>query len=194
MHDLPRPKMWRQRSVSTYNGGVCRSDDGGRSWHVSNVGMPQTAVTHLILCARPPQPKSIGPLQRFFRLANRENLYSAVSELAFRVVELLERSHAPARNYRLHRQPPVVARGLRFRVGSMSRWFLIVVPVIFERVLVASEADLFATARIFRSGEIRMRVRVWLRNYVATQLRIGNRHMSGRTPVERIRACVSFAG
>src|SRR2546430_458095 len=28
-HDLPRPKMWRHTSVTTYKGGVCRSDDGG---------------------------------------------------------------------------------------------------------------------------------------------------------------------
>lgn len=49
VHDLPRPKMWRRRSASTYTGGVCRSEDGGRTWHVSNGGMPQTAVTHLLL-------------------------------------------------------------------------------------------------------------------------------------------------
>ena len=29
VHDLPRPKMWRNRPVSPYKGGVCRSDDGG---------------------------------------------------------------------------------------------------------------------------------------------------------------------
>jgi len=31
-HDLPWPKMWRQRGVATYNGGVSVSDDGGRTW------------------------------------------------------------------------------------------------------------------------------------------------------------------
>ena len=31
-HDLPRPKMWRRTSVETFKGGVCRSDDGGRTW------------------------------------------------------------------------------------------------------------------------------------------------------------------
>jgi len=30
-HDLPRSKMWRQRGVGTYNGGVSVSDDGGRT-------------------------------------------------------------------------------------------------------------------------------------------------------------------
>ena len=28
-HDLPRPKMWRRTSVLSYQGGVCRSEDGG---------------------------------------------------------------------------------------------------------------------------------------------------------------------
>lgn len=49
IHDLPRPKMWRNRSTSHYDGGVVVSDDGGRTWRVSNHGMPQTAATHILL-------------------------------------------------------------------------------------------------------------------------------------------------
>ena len=48
-HDLPRPKMWRRTSVETYRGGVCRSDDGGRTWTPSNTGMEETAPTHILL-------------------------------------------------------------------------------------------------------------------------------------------------
>ena len=48
-HDLPRPKMWRKTSVSTYQGGVCVSVDGGRTWKTSNTGMPETAPTHILL-------------------------------------------------------------------------------------------------------------------------------------------------
>jgi photosystem II stability/assembly factor-like uncharacterized protein len=48
-HDLPRPKMWRHNSVLNYKGGVCRSDDGGRTWQKSNEGMDQTAATHILL-------------------------------------------------------------------------------------------------------------------------------------------------
>jgi photosystem II stability/assembly factor-like uncharacterized protein len=48
-HDLPRPKMWRRRSVLTYKGGVCRSGDGGRNWTKSNSGMAETAATHILL-------------------------------------------------------------------------------------------------------------------------------------------------
>jgi photosystem II stability/assembly factor-like uncharacterized protein len=47
-HDLPRPKMWRHTSVATYKGGVCRSDDGGRTWTKSNSGMDETAATHIL--------------------------------------------------------------------------------------------------------------------------------------------------
>jgi hypothetical protein len=48
-HDLPRPKMWRTRSTSKFKGGVCRSDDGGKTWTKSNAGMPETAPTHILL-------------------------------------------------------------------------------------------------------------------------------------------------
>lgn len=49
VHDLPRPKMWRHTSPSTYQGGVCLSEDGGRTWRPSNQGMPPAAVTHILL-------------------------------------------------------------------------------------------------------------------------------------------------
>ncbi len=49
IHDLPFAKMWKNLAVSKYNGGVCRSDDGGRTWRPSNKGMPETACTHIIL-------------------------------------------------------------------------------------------------------------------------------------------------
>jgi photosystem II stability/assembly factor-like uncharacterized protein len=48
-HDLPRPKMWRHESPSTFEGGVCLSEDGGRTWRPFNQGMPPTATTHLVL-------------------------------------------------------------------------------------------------------------------------------------------------
>jgi photosystem II stability/assembly factor-like uncharacterized protein len=53
-HDLPRPKMWRHRTVLDYRGGVCRSDDGGKTWVKSNNGMEPTAPTHILLDRRSP--------------------------------------------------------------------------------------------------------------------------------------------
>jgi photosystem II stability/assembly factor-like uncharacterized protein len=54
-HDLPRPKMWRHNSVFNYKGGVCISEDGGKSWKKSNQGMPETAPTHILLDPTSPQ-------------------------------------------------------------------------------------------------------------------------------------------
>jgi len=57
-HDLPPPKMWRTQSVEHYRGGVCRSDDGGKTWVKSNQGMEQTAATHILMDpASPPEAR-----------------------------------------------------------------------------------------------------------------------------------------
>src|SRR5581483_1623971 len=53
-HDLPRPKMWRQRDPESFKGGVAVSTDGGRHWTPSNGGMPETAVTHILLDEKSP--------------------------------------------------------------------------------------------------------------------------------------------
>ena len=48
-HDLPRPKMWRRTDPAQFRGGVCVSDDGGRTWRNSSGNLPQTAATHILL-------------------------------------------------------------------------------------------------------------------------------------------------
>lgn len=48
-HDLPRPKMWRNRAELKYEGGVGITEDGGNTWKVSSSGMPETAATHVLL-------------------------------------------------------------------------------------------------------------------------------------------------
>jgi len=58
VHDLPRAKMWHRRPPQTYDGGVCLSEDGGRTWKVSSDGMPETAATHILLDPKsPPQAR-----------------------------------------------------------------------------------------------------------------------------------------
>jgi photosystem II stability/assembly factor-like uncharacterized protein len=47
-HDLPRPKMWRNRNPETFAGGIVRSDDGGHTWRAQSNGMPSTADTHIL--------------------------------------------------------------------------------------------------------------------------------------------------
>jgi photosystem II stability/assembly factor-like uncharacterized protein len=54
-HDLPRPKMFRGGAVPRQVGGVLLSSDGGRTWRVSNQGMPETPATHILLNARSPK-------------------------------------------------------------------------------------------------------------------------------------------
>lgn len=49
IHDLPHPKMWRKMDASEFTGGVEISTDGGKHWSVSNDGMDQTAVTHILV-------------------------------------------------------------------------------------------------------------------------------------------------
>jgi len=48
IHDLPRPKMWRRTDPDSYKGGIAWSTDGGDHWIVAS-GLPETAVTHIIL-------------------------------------------------------------------------------------------------------------------------------------------------
>ena len=54
VHDLPRPKMWRHTDPAKYKGGVCLSDDGGKTWRKSNTGMDDTAPTHILLDSNSP--------------------------------------------------------------------------------------------------------------------------------------------
>jgi photosystem II stability/assembly factor-like uncharacterized protein len=54
-HDLPRPKMFRSGNFDRYVGGVCRTDDGLKTWQKSNNGMPEnTVATHILLDPRSP--------------------------------------------------------------------------------------------------------------------------------------------
>ena len=54
-HDLPRPKMWRRTDPARFRGGVGVSTDGGRHWTVSNQGMEESAITHVLLDPRSPK-------------------------------------------------------------------------------------------------------------------------------------------
>jgi photosystem II stability/assembly factor-like uncharacterized protein len=72
-HDLPRPKMWRHNPSKNFRGGVCRSDDGGRTWVKSNAGMPETAVTHILL-----DPESSATRRTLYATAFGRGVYKSV--------------------------------------------------------------------------------------------------------------------
>ncbi len=54
-HDLPRPKMWRRTDPARFRGGVAVSTDGGRHWTLSNQGMEESAITHVLLDPKSPK-------------------------------------------------------------------------------------------------------------------------------------------
>jgi photosystem II stability/assembly factor-like uncharacterized protein len=54
-HDLPRPKMWRRTDPARFKGGVAVSTDGGRHWALSNQGMEESAITHVLLDPKSPK-------------------------------------------------------------------------------------------------------------------------------------------
>lgn len=54
-HDLPRPKMWRRTDPDRFRGGVGISTDGGKTWTPSNGGMPETAVTDVLVDPKSPK-------------------------------------------------------------------------------------------------------------------------------------------
>ena len=56
-HDLPRPKMWRRTDPARFRGGVAVSTDGAQSWTVSNRGMEESAITHVLVDPRSPKGK-----------------------------------------------------------------------------------------------------------------------------------------
>jgi photosystem II stability/assembly factor-like uncharacterized protein len=58
-HDLPRSKMWRRAAVSSYKGGMFRSDDGGVTWKQSSEGMPPGAPTHVLLDPQSPRDQRV---------------------------------------------------------------------------------------------------------------------------------------
>ena len=74
-HDLPRPKMWRHTPVTKYQGGICVSLDGGRTWKPSNTGMPETAPTHIVL-----DPASPAGKRTLYAAAMGRGVYKSVDD------------------------------------------------------------------------------------------------------------------
>jgi photosystem II stability/assembly factor-like uncharacterized protein len=66
-HDLPRPKMWRRQDPANYQGGVCISEDGGKTWRKSNSGMEETAATHILLDPHSPPDQRVLYVAAFGR-------------------------------------------------------------------------------------------------------------------------------
>ncbi len=74
-HDLPRPKMWRRTDPETYKGGVGLSIDGGRTWQLSNTGMAESAITHVLL-----DPSSAKGARTLYACAFGRGLYKSTDD------------------------------------------------------------------------------------------------------------------
>ena len=48
-HDLPRPKMWRNKDMADYVGGMLRSDNGGKTWDPVSGDIGESAITHVVV-------------------------------------------------------------------------------------------------------------------------------------------------
>jgi photosystem II stability/assembly factor-like uncharacterized protein len=51
VHDLPRPKMWRRSGVTGYEGGILRTEDGGKSWEPVSRDIGEAAMTYVLIDA-----------------------------------------------------------------------------------------------------------------------------------------------
>jgi len=49
IHDLPRPKMWRRNKVSSFNGGIVETLDGGKTWKPVSAQIGEGAMTHILM-------------------------------------------------------------------------------------------------------------------------------------------------
>ncbi len=74
-HDLPRPKMWRRTDPERFRGGVAVSTDGGRHWALSNTGMEESAITHVLL-----DPKSPKGRRTLYAAAFGRGVYKSVDD------------------------------------------------------------------------------------------------------------------
>ena len=72
-HDLPRPKMWRRTDPARFKGGVAVSTDGGRHWTLSNQGMEESAITHVLL-----DPKSPKGSRTLYAAAFGRGVYKSI--------------------------------------------------------------------------------------------------------------------
>ena len=49
VHDLPRPKMWRRKAISGYEGGIVVTENSGKSWKPVSRDIGEAAITHILI-------------------------------------------------------------------------------------------------------------------------------------------------
>ncbi len=75
-HDLPRKKMFKNGRLGHTPGGVCKSEDGAKTWSVSNKGMDENSCcTHIIL-----DPKSPPGNRTIYVTAFKKGVYKSTDD------------------------------------------------------------------------------------------------------------------
>jgi photosystem II stability/assembly factor-like uncharacterized protein len=49
VHDLPRPKMWRRRGITGYEGGIVVTENNGKTWQPVSKDIGEAALTHILI-------------------------------------------------------------------------------------------------------------------------------------------------
>ncbi|MCK5137982.1 MAG: hypothetical protein KAR19_19510 [Bacteroidales bacterium] len=75
IHDIPRPKMWRNRDMAEYTGGIVVSENGGETWNPVSQDMGETAATHILM-----DPDSKANNRTLYVCAFGKGVYKSVDD------------------------------------------------------------------------------------------------------------------
>jgi photosystem II stability/assembly factor-like uncharacterized protein len=73
VHDLPRPKMWRRRGITGFDGGIMVTENGGKSWQPVSKDIGEAAMTHILV-----DPASTKESRTLYACAFGKGVYKSV--------------------------------------------------------------------------------------------------------------------
>jgi photosystem II stability/assembly factor-like uncharacterized protein len=73
VHDLPRPKMFRKKGVTGYNGGILITENGGKTWQPVSGSIGEAAMTHILM-----DPASKKESRTIYACAFGKGVYKSV--------------------------------------------------------------------------------------------------------------------
>ena len=73
VHDLPRPKMFRENGTKGYEGGIVVTEDGGKSWKPVSGDIGEAAMTHILI-----DPSSNKEARTLYSCAFGKGVYKSI--------------------------------------------------------------------------------------------------------------------